>query len=258
MRNKNKVIIYIVLVIMSFIMLVPFAWMVLTAFKTVGESTQMDPFVIFPSHWRVDNFVKVVHNVNFGRLYFNTIAMIALRVLCAVLTSTIAGYAFARLQFKGRDLMFALVLFQMMIPSQIFIIPQYVMVSKVSAFGTFLLRQAYLGLPKELEEAARLDGCNIGQTFLFIMAPLTKSSMVALGIFTAVFAYKDLMWPMIVCPDTNKTTLASALSKMQGQFSSNYPELMAAALIACLPMIVIYVIFQKQFIEGIATSGGKL
>ncbi|SFI11552.1 multiple sugar transport system permease protein [Pseudobutyrivibrio sp. OR37] len=273
MRDKNKAIIYIILIIMSFIMLVPFAWMVLTAFKTVGESTQMDPFVIIPAHWRTENFVKVVHNVNFGRLYFNTIAMIALRVLCAVLTSTIAGYAFARLQFKGRDLMFGLVLFQMMIPSQIFIIPQYVMVSKlgwtnsllgllfpglVSAFGTFLLRQAYLGLPKELEEAARLDGCNIGQTFLFIMAPLTKSSMVALGIFTAVFAYKDLMWPMIVCPDTNKTTLASALSKMQGQFSSNYPELMAAALIACLPMIVIYVIFQKQFIEGIATSGGKL
>ena len=161
----------------------------------------------------------------------------------------------------------------MMIPTQIFIIPQYVMVSKlgwtnsilgllfpgiVTAFGTFLLRQAYMGLPRDLEEAARLDGCNIPQTFLHIMAPLTKSSMVALGIFTAVFAYKDLMWPMIVCPDSKKTTLASALAKMQGQYVSNYPELMAAALIACVPMIVIYIFFQKQFIEGIATSGTKL
>ena len=272
-RNINKILIYIILIIMSFIMLVPFAWMALTAFKTVGESTQIDPFVIFPSKFRLDNFHEVLHNVNFAKLYYNTVMMIFLRVLCAVLTATLAGYAFARLKFFGRDFMFGLVLFQMMIPSQIFIIPQYIMVSKlgwtnsmmgllfpglVSAFGTFLLRQAYMGLPRELEEAARLDGCNIGQTFLFIMAPLTKSSMVALGIFTAVFAYKDLMWPMIVCPDTNKTTLASALSKMQGQFSSNYPELMAAALIACLPMIVIYVFFQKQFIEGIATSGGKL
>ena len=272
-RNRDKILIYIILVIMSFIMLVPFAWMALTAFKTVGESTQIDPFVIFPSKFRMDNFREVMNNVNFARLYYNTVMMIILRVLCAVLTSTIAGYAFARLNFFGKNFMFGLVLFQMMIPSQIFIIPQYVMVSKlgwtnsmmgllfpglVSAFGTFLLRQAYMGLPRELEEAARLDGCNIGQTFLFIMVPLTKSSMVALGIFTAVFAYKDLMWPMIVCPDTNKTTLASALSKMQGQFSSNYPELMAAALIACLPMIVIYVFFQKQFIEGIATSGGKL
>ena len=126
----------------------------------------------------------------------------------------------------------------------------------VTAFGTFLLRQAYMSLPKELEEAALLDGCNIGQTFLYIMAPLTRSAMIALSIFTALFAYKDLMWPLIV----NKSVmpLASALAKMQGQYSNNYPQLMAASLLACVPMIIIYVIFQKQFIEGIATSGGKL
>ena len=128
----------------------------------------------------------------------------------------------------------------------------------VTAFGTFLLRQAYMGLPKDLEEAARIDGCNIGQTFLYILAPLTKSAMVALGIFTAVFAYKDLMWPMIVNANNNKSTLASALAKMQGQYGSNFPQLMAAALIACVPMIVLYLLFQKNFIEGIATSGGKL
>lgn len=113
-------------------------------------------------------------------------------------------------------------------------------------------------LPKDLEEAARLDGCNIPQTFLFIMAPLARSSMVALGIFTAVFAFKDLMWPMIVNTEKDMLTLSSALAKMQGQYTTNFPQLMAASLIACLPMIVIYVIFQKQFIEGIATSGGKL
>jgi len=109
-----------------------------------------------------------------------------------------------------------------------------------------------MGLPKDLEEAARLDGCNIGQTFLYIMAPLTRSSMVALGIFTAVFAFKDLMWPMIVNTDKDMLVLSSALAKMQGQYVSKFPELMAASL------IVIYMIFQKQFIEGIATSGGKL
>ena len=115
-----------------------------------------------------------------------------------------------------------------------------------------------MGLPKDLEEAARLDGCNIGQTFLYIMAPLTRSSMVALGIFTAVFAFKDLMWPMIVNTDKDMLVLSSALAKMQGQYVSKFPELMAASLIACIPMIVLYMIFQKQFIEGIATSGGKL
>ena len=191
----------------------------------------------------------------------------------AVLTATMACYAFGRLNFKGRDLCFGLVLFQMMVPVQIFIIPQYLMVSKmgmlntifalvfpgiVTAFGTFLLRQGDMGLPKDLEEAARPDGCNIGQTFLYIMAPLTRSSMVALGIFTAVFAFKDLMWPMIVNTDKDMLVLSSALAKMQGQYVSKFPELMAASLIACIPMIVIYMIFQKQFIEGIATSGGKL
>ena len=115
-----------------------------------------------------------------------------------------------------------------------------------------------MGLPNDLEEASRLDGCNIGQTFLYIMAPLTRSGMVALGIFTAVFAFKDLMWPMIVNTDKDMLVLSSALAKMQGQYVAKFPELMAASLIACVPMIIIYVIFQKQFIEGIATSGGKL
>lgn len=273
LKHHSKVLIHIVLILFSITMLVPFLWMILTAFKTVTESTSVDPFVIFPEKWRWDAFETVLANMNFVKLYINTLLMILGRVLAAVLTATMAGYAFGRLRFKGRDLAFSLVLFQMMVPSQIFIIPQYLMVSKmgmlnstfglvfpglVTAFGTFLLRQAYMGLPKDLEEAARLDGCSIGQTFLFVMAPLTKSAMVALGIFTALFAYKDLMWPMIVNTNNDKATLASALAKMQGQYGSQFPQLMAASLIACAPMIILYLIFQKQFIEGIATSGGKL
>lgn len=272
-KITGKVAIYIILILMSIIMIVPFLWMVLTAFKTVSETMQVDPFVIIPAVWQFENFSKVVAAMNFVKLYGNTLLMIFLRVLFAIVTSSLAGYAFARLNFKGKNAMFAVVLFQMMIPTQVFIIPQYIMVSKlqitnsiwalvfpglVSAFGAFLLRQSYMCLPRDLEDAARIDGCNIPQTFLFIMAPLTKSSLVALSIFTAVFAYKDLMWPMIVCPDSNKTTLASALAKMNGQYSQKYPELMMAALIACVPMIIIYILFQKQFIEGIATSGGKL
>ncbi|MDO5136384.1 MAG: carbohydrate ABC transporter permease [Eubacteriales bacterium] len=272
-KRMMSVLIHGILILVSITMLVPFAWMVLTAFKTVTEATAVNPFVIFPAEWRTDSFKEVMRNMNFMVLYKNTLLLIFFRVVCAVLTATMAGYAFGRLNFKGRDMAFSLVLFQMMVPVQIFIIPQYLMISKmhmlntifalvfpglVTAFGTFLLRQAYMGLPKELEEAARLDGCNIGQTFLFVMLPLTRSSMVALGIFTAVFAFKDLMWPMIVNTDKDMLVLSAALAKMQGQYSSKFPELMAASLIACVPMIVIYVIFQKQFIEGIATSGGKL
>lgn len=190
--KANGILIHVILIVVAFVMIVPFLWMFLTAFKTIGEATSINPFVIFPSSWKLDSFLNVWKNYNFLVLYKNTLLMIFFRVVCAVLTATM------------------------------------------------------------------VDGCNYGQRFLLVMAPLTRSAMVSLGIFTAVFAFKDLMWPMIVCSEASTTTLSAALAKMQGQFSSNYPELMAAALMACLPMIIIYVIFQKQFVEGIATSGGKL
>ena len=272
-RKISSFVVHLTLVLISITMLVPFFWMVLTAFKSTTEATSVNPFIIFPKVWRTDAFKAVIANMNFLLLYRNTLLLIFFRVLCAVVTATMAGYAFARLRFPGRDLAFSLVLFQMMVPTQVFLIPQYLMVSKmgmlntifalvfpglVTAFGTFLLRQGFMGLPKDLEEAARLDGCNIGQTFLFVMMPLMRSSMVALGIFTALFAYKDLMWPMIVNTDKDMLVLSSALAKMQGQYVVKFPELMAASLIACVPMIILYILFQKQFIEGIATSGGKL
>ena len=273
-QRLNKFIMYLILTIMAIIMLVPFVWMILTALKTNQEAISVNPFYIFPHNgWHWENFATVWKSYNFLTLYKNTLLMIFFRVVCACLTATMAGYAFGRLNFPGKKIMFALVLIQMMIPSQIFIIPQYLMVSKmgalnttfglvfpgiVTAFGTYLLKTGYQGLPKDLEEAAAIDGCNIGQRFLRIMMPLTRSSMVSLGIFTALFAFKDLMWPMIVCTRAETTTLSAGLAKMQGQYGSEYPTMMASAVLAIIPMIVIYVIFQKQFVEGIATSGGKL
>ena len=270
-QQISSISIHVILILVSITMLVPFVWMILTAFKTVTESTSVNPFVIFPKKIITSNFSEVINNMNFMQLYWNTFLLILGRVVAALLTATIAAYAFARLDFPLKKFFFSLVIFQMMVPSQIFIIPQYLMVSKmgmldtvfalvfpglVTAFGTFLLNQSFMALPKDLEEAARIDGCNIGQTFLFVMMPLVRSGMIALGIFTAVFAYKDLMWPMIV--NKNVMPLSAALAKMQGQYTNNYPELMTASLLACIPMIILYLIFQKQFIEGISTSGGKL
>ena len=270
----NKIIMYVILTFMAFVMIVPFAWMILTAVKTNQETISVNPFYIFPANgWHWENFGTVWVSYNFLILYKNTLLMIFFRVVCACLTATMAGYAFGRLKFPGKAFMFSLVLIQMMVPGQIFIIPQYLMVSKmgmlnttfglvfpglVTAFGTYLLKTGYQGLPRDLEEAASIDGCHIGQQFLLIMMPLTRSSMVSLGIFTAVFAFKDLMWPMIVNTNALTTTLSAALSKMVGQYANDYPAMMAAATLAVLPMVVIYVIFQKQFVEGIATSGGKL
>ena len=273
--RMNKIIIYVILTIMAFIMIVPFAWMILTALKTNQEAISVSPFYIFPHNgWHWENFAQVWKSYNFIVLYKNTLLMmIFFRVVCACLTATMAGYAFGRLNCPGKGFLFGMVLVQMMIPSQIFIIPQYTMVTKlgwlnttmglvfpglVTAFGTYLLKTGYQGLPKDLEEAVAIDGCNIGQRFLHIMMPLTRSSMVSLAIFTALFAFKDLMWPMIVCTNSATTTLSAGLAKMQGQYGSEYPTMMAAAVLAIIPMIVIYLIFQKQFVEGIATSGGKL
>ena len=270
----RRVLKHVFLIIMSFIMIVPFAWMILTALKTNQEAISVNPFYIFPQNgWHWDNFATVWKSYNFIILYKNTLLLIFFRVVCAVLTATMAGYAFGRLKFRGKSILFALVLIQMMVPAQIFIIPQFLMVSKlgmlnttfglvfpglVTAFGTYLLKIGYEGLPKELEEAAAIDGCSVFQRFSRILMPLTKSSMVSLGIFTAVFAFKDLMWPMIVCTNADTTTLSAGLAKMQGQYGNDYPAMMAAATLAVVPMVIIYVIFQKQFVEGIATSGGKL
>ncbi|MFI3175969.1 MAG: carbohydrate ABC transporter permease [Eubacteriales bacterium] len=274
MKNKaENRIIYILLSITAIIMMVPFIWMILTSFKTIAETTAVDPLVIFPSEWKVDAYLSVTQMYDFYALYANTLILIFIRIILAIVTSSTAAYALARLEFKGKNIVFGLVLLQMMVPTQIYLIPQYKIVANlnmlntmfalvlpgiVSTFGVFLLRQAFLALPMSLEEAAKIEGCNPPQVFFYVMLPLTKSSMVALGIFTALFAYKELMWPMIVNTRNDSMTLSVALAKLQGQYTTNYPELMAAAVIASVPIILLYLIFQKQFIEGVATSGAKL
>ena len=164
------------------------------------------------------------------------------------------------------------VLIQMMVPVQLFIIPQYLLVQKlgllnsipalilpgiVTAFGTFLLRQFFMGLPDEVEEAAVIDGANRWQIFIKVMLPLAKPGMISLSIFTALFAWKDLMWPLIVNADIEKMPLSAGLASLVGQFATNYPVLMAGSVLAIIPMIIVFVIFQKQFVGGIALSGGK-
>ena len=270
-RKLSTALVYAALIAGSITMIFPFAWMLLTSFKTQAESMAIPP-QIFPAQWNFDNFVKALESLPFWNLYLNTFLLIFFRVICAVVFSSMAGYAFAKLEFPCKNLLFGLVLMQMMLPSQIFIIPQYQMLAKmgmtntifalvfpglVSAFGTFFLRQAYMGLPNELAEAAYLDGCTKWQTFTKVLLPLTKSSIAALAIFTAVFAYADLMWPLICNTDLNMMTLSAGLSTLNGQYTTNFPVLMAGSLLAMVPMVLMYLMFQKQFIEGIAMTGGK-
>ena len=270
-KSAATVITYACLIIGSVIMIFPFVWMILTALKSMSESVRIPP-TFFPEVPYFENFQYALTSLPFGKLYINTALMVLGRVVCAIVFSSMAGYAFAKLHFKGKNVLFALVLVQMMMPSQIFVIPQYEMLSKVgmtesifalifpglvSAFGTFFLRQAYMGIPDEIAEAAHLDGCNQWQAFFKVLFPLTGSAIAALTIFTAVFAYADLMWPLVVNTDINLMTLSSGLATLKGQFTTNYPVLMAGSLFAMVPMLVLYLIFQRQFIEGIALTGGK-
>ena len=270
-RKVSTALVYAALIAGSITMIFPFVWMLLTSFKTQAESMAIPP-QIFPAQWNFDNFAKALESLPFWNLYMNTFLLIFFRVICAVVFSSMAGYAFAKLEFPCKNLLFGLVLMQMMLPSQIFIIPQYQMLAKmgmtntifalvfpglVSAFGTFFLRQAYMGIPNEIAEAAYLDGCTKWQTFTKVLLPLTKSSIAALAIFTAVFAYADLMWPLICNTDLNMMTLSAGLSTLNGQYTTNFPVLMAGSLLAMVPMVILYLLFQKQFIEGIAMTGGK-
>ena len=270
-QKRMTIITYAALIIGALIMIFPFVWMILTSLKTVPESMKVPP-TIFPQEVVTSNFGDAMKSLPFLKLYLNTGLMIFFRVICAVAFSSMAGYAFAMLEFRGKKLLFGIVLVQMSLPSQIFIIPQYQMVAKmglansifalvfpgiVSAFGVFFLRQTYMGIPKEIGEAAYLDGCNQWQTFYKVMFPLTGTSVAALTIFTAVFAYSDLMWPLVVNSDLNMMTLSSGLATLRGQFTTNFPVLMAGSLLAMLPMVILYLIFQRQFIEGIASTGGK-
>ena len=274
LKKKKKIttaLVYLVLAAGAVLMIFPFVWMLLTSFKSMAESMRIPP-TILPAQWLIQNYTDALESLPFIRLYINTALLILLRVICAVAFSSAAGYAFAKLKFPGKNAFFSLVLIQMMLPSQIFIIPQYQMLAKlsltntifalvfpglVSAFGTFFLRQSYMGIPDELGEAAYLDGCTRWQTFTKVMMPLTKASMAALTIFTAVFAYADLMWPLIANTDLNMMTLSAGLSTLRGQFTTNYPMLMAGSMLAMIPMVILYLVFQKQFIEGIAMTGGK-
>ena len=270
-NNTVKFLTYLALIVGSLIMIFPFVWMLLTSFKTQAESVSIPP-TFFPSSFRLDGYEKVLENLPFVRLYWNTILMVFIRVVCAIVFSSMAGYAFAKLKFRGKNLLFTVILVQMSLPSQIFIIPQYQMVAKlglvntiaglvfpgiVSAFGVFFLRQTYLGIPNEIGEAAYLDGCNQFQAFYKVMFPLTGTSVAALTIFTAVFAYGDLMWPQIVNNDINMFTLSAGLATLRGLDTTNFPMLMAGSLLAMLPMVILYLIFQRQFVEGIAGTGGK-
>lgn len=260
-----------VLLIGGLLMVFPFVWQILMSLSTQAEVTSIPPTWI-PEHLRWGNYSEVFAQLPFGRQLANTAIVTVLRVVGQLLLCSLAGYAFARMRFRGRTLLFGLVLSILMVPYQIYLLPQYSIIQNLgwlntlqgiaapgifSAFGTFLMRQHFLSMPAELEEAARLDGANPWTTFWRIMFPLAGPALSAVAILTALASWNDLMWPLVVATYDDRTTLAVGLSSLQGQFSSNYPVMMAASFLAMLPIMILFIVLQRQVVQGLAHSGMK-
>lgn len=259
------------LILASLVTIGPFLWMILTSFKTFEESILIPP-TILPAEWNLENYRIVLGKFPFGSFYFNTFAMIGMAILGQLLICSMAAYAFARLEFPGRDLLFTLCLSLLMVPGQIFLVPHYDIMVRLkltnsvtalwlpkifSAFGTFMLRQFFMTQPKALDEAAMIDGCSFFGIYARILLPLIKPALVSLAILTALSAFKDLMWPLIVNNSLDKMTLSAGLAMLIGEHTTYYPQVMAGSVMAVWPMIILFLIFQNQFIEGISATGIK-
>lgn len=258
---------HLTLIVGALLMVAPFVWEFLTSVKSLTNATRIPPTLV--PDWRWSNYGKVFDLLPFGDQFLNTVLMTAGRTIGQVLFCSMAAFAFARLRFPGRGLLFGLFLSVLMVPPPLFVIPQYEIMAKLgwlnslqalvvpglfSAFGVFLLRQFFLGLPRELDEAARLDGAGPLRVYWSIMLPLAKPGLLALGILTVLWSWNDLFWPLVVNTDPEQMTLSAGLASLQGQFQTDYPVLMAGSLLASLPVIVIFTVAQRHFIQGITLS----
>lgn len=267
----SKIRTHILLIIASFVAFGPFVWMFLTSIKTYEETIQI-PLKFFPDLAQWVNYAIISDKLNFPQLYFNTIAVTVMMIVGQLLIVTICAYAFDRLRFPGKNFLFLSMLALMMVPGQIFIIPRFklmvafgltdtlvglVLPGLFNVFGVFLMRQFFSTIPRELDEAARIDGCGYFRIYWDVLLPLVKPALTTLAILAMLGTWKDLMWPLINNSSASKMTLAAGLAMLIGEHTTYYEQVMAGGIIAVIPIIVLFVIFQKQFVEGIAHSGIK-
>lgn len=266
-----KVISYITLVIGSIFMLFPFIWAVATSLKGINEVFTYPP-TFFGEEIKWGNYMKISDRYPFFLYFLNTLKITTVVVIIQLFTSSMAGYVFARLRFKFRDALFGLYLATLIIPPQLTIIPNFLLMKTyglldthwalilpalVTAFGTFLLRQFFSTIPVELEEAAKIDGCNPFGIYWRIFVPLSKPAMATLGIFICIATWNDFINPLIFINTTNQMTLTLGLATMQGLYSTDWPILMAGTVISIMPIVIVFLLAQDLFVRGVTLSGLK-
>jgi multiple sugar transport system permease protein len=270
--RPRKIPLHLILIVFAILMFIPFLWMVFSAFKPLDEIFLRPP-VLLPKAWTVEGFRTAWSGAPFATAYFNSFYIAASVTLITLLTCSMAAYAFARIRFTGSNALFGVFLATMMVPFQLTIIPLYIILGKLqwidthlsliipaglfNAFGVFLMRQYVRGIPIELEEAAAIDGAGRIRTFTTVILPLLKTPMTALGIFVFLGQWNDFFRPLIFLNSEEKFTIPMVVNYFKGAYSSDWTSLMAATTMAALPMLIIFIIAQKQIVEGIALSGSK-
>ena len=263
----RRIWVHILLLIIGFVVLMPFFWMITTSLKPPAL-THFPPHLI-PTRFYWQNYVISLETAPFGRYYLNTIIVALGIVIGQLFLSSLAGYAFARLRFPGRNIIFLVLVSTLMIPMYITIIPSYLVIRTfgllntypalilpflVSAFGIFLFRQYYVAFPKELEDKALMDGCSRLQIWRHIFLPLSKPAFAALGIFSFLFAWNSFLWPLIVTTDPRMWTVQLGLAMFSGQYSKQWTYQMAGTTISIIPAIVMFIVLQKYYIKHLALS----
>lgn len=270
-KQLIRCITHIILLIGSITMLIPFLWMVSSSFKELGEVFVFPP-QLFGEKIVWQNYTKISARFDFFKYFMNSTVVTVWVVVFQIFTSATAGYVFARLNFKGRDKIFLIYLATMMIPFHVTVITNFLQMTfyglvntlwslmiptMVSAFGTFLMRQFFITVPRDLDNAAKIDGCNPLGIFIRIMLPMAKPTIATLVIFTFMGTWNDYFTPLIYINDATKYTLPLGLASMKGMYSTDWPVLMAASAISIIPVLIVFLFTQDYFVKGVMLSGLK-
>ena len=278
----RTVITYTVMFTVAALFFVPFLWSVSTSFRTIADTVQ--GFSLLPKHWTTVGYHEVFYKYHFGRYTMNSAIIAGAVTASNLFLASLGGYAFARLKFPGREVLFMLVLGTLMIPDQLRLVPIYqmlvnmipkwlgyvgwhnatfvnrngvILISLVSASSLFLMRQYFLTIPRDLEEAAKLDGAGYFKTYRRVMLPLAGPALAAVGILTFQGSWNGLFWPAVLLQDESQHTIPLGLVYFQQVYTTLWPQLMAASVAAILPILILFVLFQRYFVAGVAASGVK-
>ena len=272
-RRLSKAMVYLLCIVGSVLMLVPLAWLFRSSVMGIGQIFTFPPEWI-PDPWRWDNYPEALTAIPFFRYFANTLIILVPTVIGTVVTSAFAAYGFSRLQWRGRDTVFAILLTTLMLPYAVTIIPTFLVWAKLGLVGTywplvlphffgggifyiFLLRQFFMTLPKELDEAAIIDGANPLQVFWYVIVPLSRPALITVLIFATLFEWNDFLEPLIYINRSTDNTLALGLAEFTGLYTAQWHLLMAASTVVIIPVLILFFFAQRYFIEGIALTGTK-